>query len=143
MSDIKKIINSYITCFREKQGKSKKLLRTERFENDVIMTVGCARKYNELGGYKKFYESIIQLKGEGTLKDLANPRLNGKKPSLHEAYWIVPKYVENTWDKAAMAKVMNYLDLSFYLRKKIYQTEDEWKNILILYEFIKSKDSHK
>ncbi|TNO91105.1 hypothetical protein FHR08_12170 [Bacillus cereus] len=143
MSDIKKIINSYITCFREKQGKSKKLLRTERFENDVIMTVGCARKYNELGGYKKFYESIIQLKGEGTLRDLANPRLNGKKPSLHEAYWIVPKYVENTWDKAAMAKVMNYLDLSFYLRKKIYQTEDEWKNILILYEFIKSKDSHK
>ncbi|MFT9849990.1 Wadjet anti-phage system protein JetD domain-containing protein [Aneurinibacillus sp. REN35] len=142
MGYIEEIINSLITSLREKQRTSRKLLRIEKFENEVIVAIGSARKYHELGGYKKFYEIITQLKKEGVLQDIANPRFNGKRPRLYETYWLSPKYIENTWNKADMAKVMNYLELGFYLRHKKHQTEDEWRKILILYEFVKSKDSY-
>ncbi|WP_010170522.1 Wadjet anti-phage system protein JetD domain-containing protein [Bacillus coahuilensis] len=142
MGHIEEIIISFITSIREKQRSSRKLLRIEKFENEVIGAVGSARKYNELGGYKEFYEVIIRLKKYGILQDVKNPRFNGKRPRLNDTYWISPKYVENIWNKADIAKVMNRLDLGFYLRQKKYQTEDEWRKILILYQFVKNKDAH-
>lgn len=142
MGYIEEIIIHSITSLREKQRSSRKLLRTEKFENEVIGVVGSPRKYNELGGYKEFHKVITRLKNDGILQDVTNPGFNGKRPRLNDTYWITPKYVENTWNKADIARVMNYIDLGFYLRQKKYQTEDEWKLILTLYEFVKNKDTH-
>lgn len=142
MGNIKDIMLRSIASMREKQRSSRKLLRIEKFESEVIWTVGSARKYNELGGYKVFHKVITQLRQDGILDDVKKPSLYKKRPRLNETYWILPKYVENTWNKADIANIMNYIKLDFYLRQKKYQTEDEWRKILILYEFVKHKDKY-
>lgn len=142
MNKVDEVINQIISSFQEKQGSSKKLLRVDDFEKVVMDTIGSPRQYNELGGYKKFQENILLLLQTGILQNVTKAIPNGKRPSLNSAYWIVPKYVENFWEKADIAKVLTYLDISFYLRNKKHQTEEEWRRIQTIYDFLRNKESH-
>jgi len=137
-----KIISEIIKGRREKQGNSKHILRIEQLEKEVVAEIGSLTKYEENGGYRKLYDTVMCLKEQQVLQRLAKPQPNWKKPQLDETYWLMPKYVSNEWNKADIAKVMSYLDIGFYLRNKKYQTKDDWEKIEMLYEFLLSKDNH-
>jgi hypothetical protein len=139
---MKKILYEILETYLEKQGTSKKLLKMEQIEKDVINLLGSLYKYEETGGYKRFYEEVMLLKEQGILQELSKPSPNWKKPSLHETYWLIPKYTRNEWNKVDIAKVMTYLNIEFYLNNKKYQTLVEWERINILYHFLINKEKH-
>lgn len=137
---IKESVNELIQSFQERQGTSKKLIRTLDFEEQVIARLGNPRRYNELGGYREFCKIINLLKKEGKLKNVAKPKPNLKNPSLDVSYWLLPIYNENSWNNEDIARVLRYVDLSFYMKNKKYQTNAEWQMVERIYQFMLVKD---
>jgi hypothetical protein len=137
------IINQIISTIQDKQGGSKRLIKIDQLEQEIIHTLGSHSRYAELGGYKKIHEVVLSLKEQGILQELVKPFTNWKKkPSLHESYWVLPKYKNNAWNKGDIAKAMTYLDLGFYLRNKKYQTTEEWEKVKRVYYFLKNKEAY-
>lgn len=133
-------MNHLLECIREKQGGSKKILKVDDFEAQVISEIGNPRLYHQLGGYLVFSQYVSELVEDGALEQFSKPVYNGKRPSLHQRYWLLPKYADNQWRQEEIAKMMGYMDLSFYLRNKKYQTEEEWRLVQRIYHFILCKE---
>lgn len=127
--------------FWEIQGKSKKLLKTDEFEITIIKTIGNPRLYHELGGYPVFSRYIKSLVTKGILQEVKQPVQNGKNPSIHKRYWLIPKYEDHHWKKEDMAKMMSFLDLHFYINHKKHQTDAEFKLVNRIYEFMLHREN--
>lgn len=137
---VKEVFNSLIQSFQEAQGTSKKQIKTIDFEGRIIAKLGNPRKYNELGGYKEFYKQMEFLINEGMLKRVKKPKSNIKTPSLDVTYWLLPKYKENKWSNEDIARLMRYVDLSFYMKHKKHQTDNEMKMVERIHDFMETKN---
>ncbi|WP_413299694.1 hypothetical protein AA0X95_16550 [Bacillus sp. 1P10SD] len=138
---MREIILEVVDRYQEKQGSSRKLLKIEKLERDVVNILGSIEQYERAGGYKRFYDEVQELRAQRILQELSKPTANWKKPSLHQTYWLLPRYTENEWSKVDIGKVLTFLDINFYLRHKKYQTVDEWEKISALYQFLSSNET--
>lgn len=139
MSKIENIVKDLLRKTHEKQRKSKKIIQTEALEMEVIECYPTIELYTGEGGYKEFYRVITELVMNKELKELNQDVSNGKRPSLQKKYWLMPKYITNAWEKTDIAKVLSYVDLTFYLKNKQWQTKEEWERIIPIYELLKDK----
>ncbi|MGD6803944.1 Wadjet anti-phage system protein JetD domain-containing protein [Rossellomorea aquimaris] len=139
--NLDKVILDYLYSLQETQGVSKRLLKTADIECKIVKLVGGQREYNHHYGYRFLFDSISKLMEEGILVPLAAPVTNGKKPSLHQKYWLIPKEVQYQWNPRQMAKVMRHLNLEFYIRNKHCQTLKEWELIQCIYDFMVIRES--
>ncbi|QFT87685.1 hypothetical protein FIU87_03385 [Bacillus sp. THAF10] len=138
--DLHNKINDLLEAIQERQAARRKLLKVDDFETQVISEIGNARTYHQLGGYPVFWQCISELIENGKLMKLSESKTNGKNPPLHQRYWLLPKYAENQWKKEEIAKMMGCLDLSFYLNNKKHQTEEDWRFINRIYQFLISSN---
>lgn len=143
MLDLIHILNRKINMYQEIQRNKKRKINIEKLEQEVIQMLGSQEKYNSLGGYKKFCECIINLEKLCILSPLTScKKTNNKKPSLRMLWWIEPIYTTNQWSSDTIARLSIYLDISFYVRNKKYQTSGELKKLECIYKYLKNSASN-
>ena len=93
--------------------------------------------------YAKQYEYVRKLIDEGKLVPVKASGLNGKKPALHEAYWVVEEekdYSELT--EELKYKISMQISPDYYLgHLKVYESERKW--VMQLSHFLEEQQPQK
>ncbi|MBU8729730.1 DUF2220 domain-containing protein [Cytobacillus oceanisediminis] len=138
MSEIKNVLREILSGHQEKQKASRKKLDVEQLEEIVIRKVGSHQYYGELGGYRMFRDSYLELCEEFVIIPVkTNGKTNEKRDSLHKFWWLEPKYDKNQWDRKDILILSSVLNIDYYLKNKAYQTEEELKLVYTIYEYMK------
>ena len=95
--------------------------------------------YYDMDGYTIFHETIQAMAEEDILSPILNKQTNGRLPALPLYYWVNVKKQDANWDRLEMLKRNDLLDFSYYDQHPQWQTDDEWKRILNIYDFLKTK----
>ncbi|PKR77831.1 permease [Halalkalibacillus sediminis] len=125
---------------KRRSKKSRKKIDLSSLEWEISEQ---SNDYMNEGGYYAFYIAIQRLEEESILTPLQKKSTNGRSPSLNKYYWLLPATVEPTWSKLQFLQVEDLLNLAFYHDHPEYQTDEEWKRILTIYQFMKNRESRR
>lgn len=100
------------------------------------------KEYEEAGGYRRFYEYLLQIEEEGLVQRVKSSRLNNLAPVLHEQYWLFGKKQKQRWNDGVIFMLLDELDIRKYRSLPFLQTEDNLSKLLALYRFMKTKDRY-
>lgn len=121
-----------------KQSIKRKIkINIVQMENDIRTAVA---DYYDLGGYQEYYGAVKALETEGIIQPIKASGVNGRVPSLHAQYWILPRVVPDTWDPLQMIKLSDRISLSYYKRHPEWQTPEEWARVERVHEFLKTAE---
>lgn len=138
MNTIKEAVLNEIHALQN--HKRKKRIQSVLLENKIKKDL---TNYIDIGGYAEFYLAIQELCQKGLLLPIKNKNTNGRDPSLPLDYWIMPVRMEGSWNKLDMLKMSDLIDFSFYHQHASFQTNEEWKRIQSVYQFLKEKKQHR
>lgn len=91
--------------------------------------------------YQALYNKVISLINEDKLKPVKASKLNGKKPALYKAYWVIEEaedrqwlillnhYLKNNWEDLKTPQSMNERSFAIWHREKFLK-EEQGKKIL-------------
>lgn len=99
-------------------------------------------EYEEAGGYRRFYETLLQIEEEGLVQRVKSSRLNNLDPVLHEQYWLFGRKQKQRWNDGVIFMLLDELDIRKYRSLPFLQTEDNLSKLCALYRFMKTKDGH-
>lgn len=133
MNYISEILANHFQSYKK---QSKKRVNIEELEQVVREKFNSFLEYQELGGYKVFYESIQYLKKDGVLVPMKKNASNGRVPSLPLHWWYIPPKVESKWEAIKMLQISDKLKLDIYKSNPVLQTEEEWNRIISVYHFL-------
>lgn len=134
MNSIKEAVLNQIYALQNHKRKRRiqSVLLESKIKKDLT-------NYIDIGGYAEFYLAIQELCQKGVISPIKNKNTNGRDPSLPLDYWIMPMRMEGSWDKLDMLKMSDLIDFSFYHQHSSFQTNEEWKRIQSVYQFLKKK----
>lgn len=93
----------------------------------------------KIENYQELYEKVLQLIAQNKIKPIKNAGLNGKKPSLYKAYWLI----EEKEEQPDFIEELSYyyvpaISTDYYLHHlKAYQEDRCW--VLLLNEYLKTQ----
>jgi hypothetical protein len=99
-------------------------------------------RYQTENGYLHFVQIIGELLDEGVVTPVKKSPLNGRRPSLHSEWWLMPSTIESQWTNMQILALSDILNLSKYRQHPEWQTELEWQRILSIYSFLKQKNTY-
>ncbi|MCA1024455.1 DUF2220 family protein [Cytobacillus kochii] len=124
----------------------KKKKKTKHSVKDLELSVKNfyynQKEYEEAGGYRCFYEALLQIEKEGLVQQVKSSRLNNLYPVLHEQYWLFGSKQKLRWNDSIIFMLLDELDIKKYRSLPFLQTEDNLSKLLALYRFMKTKDGH-
>ncbi|NSL51872.1 Wadjet anti-phage system protein JetD domain-containing protein [Calidifontibacillus erzurumensis] len=136
---IKKWLTEYLISMQS--PKSRKKIDSQSIEDELIKRrFSNPIDYQIENGYQHFVQVLKELEEEGIITPVKKSPLNGRRPSIHTQWWVLPAPIKNSWSYNKILAVSDQLNLSKYLQHPEWQTEEEWKNIEIIYKFLKQKD---
>lgn len=113
----------------------------QEIENDILKSKESSilEKFEAgFDSYKILYDYIEEKIKEGNLKPLVKRGLNGKRPPLYNAYWLIEEEKEsNEFDDELNFKLSPKLSMEYY-KKHIEQYRKDRDAILKLSEFLKN-----
>src|SRR5690606_7766684 len=65
---------------------------------------------------------------------------NGRNPSLHSQWWLLPVKQGSQWSDQQILMLSDKLSLYRYRQQPELQTDEEWQRLQIIYEFMQNKD---
>lgn len=99
-------------------------------------------RYQTENGYHHFVKIIVELLDEGMVTPVKKSPLNGRRPSLHSEWWLLPAQINSQWTDMQILTVSDVLNLTKYRQHPEWQTVQEWQWIQTIYCFLKQKDSY-
>ncbi len=133
-----KLLKVIVDLTKKKTKKTKHLVKG--LELSVKNFYYNQKEYEEAGGYRRFYETLLQIEEEGLIHRVKSSRLNNLDPVLHEQYWLFGRKQEQRWNNGVIFMLLDELDISKYRSLPFLQTEDNLSKLLSLYRFMKNKD---
>jgi hypothetical protein len=98
--------------------------------------------YQAENGYRSLVQIMDELNKERLVTPVKKSSLNGRRPSLHTEWWLLPCQIEPQWTDMQILTVSDLLNLTKYRQHPEWQTEIEWQHIQSIYTFLKQKDRH-
>ncbi|MGO4889949.1 Wadjet anti-phage system protein JetD domain-containing protein [Anaerobacillus sp. MEB173] len=138
---MKKWLSDYV---RESQLPSrKKRIDAQSLEDYIIKNkFKNPINYQVENGYQIFVQVIKELNNEGVITPVKKSVLNGRRPSIHTQWWLLPAPIESTWNDSKILAFSDLLNLNKYRLHPEWQTEAEWNRVEIIYQFLKAKDKY-
>jgi hypothetical protein len=99
-------------------------------------------RYQTESGYRFLVQIMNELCVEGMVAPVKKSPLNGRWPSLHSEWWLLPAPVQTQWTDMKILAVSDLLNMTKYRQHPEWQTEIEWAFILSIYAFLKQKDRY-
>lgn len=99
-------------------------------------------RYQIDNGYRQFVQIMNELYEEGMVIPVKKSPLNGRRPSLHTEWWLLPAPVETQWSDMQILACSDLLNLTKYRQHPEWQTDLEWERIQAIYTFLKEKQEY-
>ncbi|WP_077212369.1 Wadjet anti-phage system protein JetD domain-containing protein [Bacillus dakarensis] len=137
---MKKWLTNYLT---EMQLPSRKRrIDAQTIEDYIIKNkFNNSINYQVENGYQVFVQVMKELIEEGMMTPVKNSQLNGRRPSIHTQWWLLPAPVESSWSDNQIMAFSDFLNLSKYRQHPEWQTDLEWGNIEKIYNFLKQREN--
>ncbi|WP_462411405.1 Wadjet anti-phage system protein JetD domain-containing protein [Neobacillus sp. Marseille-QA0830] len=127
---------------RQVHDKRKKI-HIQELENFLITyRLKDPIRYQAENGYHSLVQIMNKLTEEGIVTPVKKSPLNGRRPSLHNYWWLEKAVVEAQWSDNQMLAISDVLNLSKYRQHPEWQTDKEWQRIGILYSFFKQIEQY-
>jgi DNA topoisomerase VI subunit A len=139
---MKKWVSDYLQSLQIPTRRKK--IKIQTIEDYVIKEkIKDHLRYQIDNGYRQFVQIMGELSEEGVVvTPVKKSPLNGRRPSLHTEWWIMPATIESQWTDMQILAVSDCLNLSKYRQHPEWQSEQEWQWIQSIYLFFKQKDSY-
>lgn len=137
---MEKVIKKFIY---EYEKNNQKRFDLDTLEKYIIDSFKGYNSYNSNGGYLRLYEVMISLKENHIIKEIKSSSYNGLNPALKTRWQIIPKEDTDIWDKSKILQLSDILDLSYYKKHPMYQTDSEWEYIENIHRFLKTIEQRK
>lgn len=99
-------------------------------------------RYQMEDGYRQFSQIMNDLIDEGAVVPIKNSNLNGRRPSLHTEWWLLPAPIEAQWSDMQILACSDLLNLTKYRQHPEWQTEEEWQRIQLIHTFLKNRHQY-
>jgi hypothetical protein len=138
---MKKWVKVYLTSIQLPTRRKK--IHIQSIEDYVIKEkIKDPIRYQTENGYRHFVQIMGELLEEDMVTPVKKSPLNGRRPSLHTEWWLLPSPIKSQWSDMQILAVSDFLNLTKYRQHPEWQSEQEWKWIQAIHNFIKQRNSY-
>ncbi|PUU93277.1 MAG: hypothetical protein CI947_917 [Halanaerobium sp.] len=108
------------------------------FENFIKARLGGATAYQAAGGYQNLYQLLKKMEIEERIRAIKSSEFNQRQPRLKKRWTMLKEEVEG-WSDKDILQLSRQLDLSYFLKRPVQQTEELKQKLFSLADFLKTK----
>jgi len=125
--------------FEDDVLKDKKRFALSELEDFLIDKSGGVSNYELAGAYQGLYTLLKSMEKEGELVSIKSSPFNSRQPAL-KSRWQLNKSSERAWGKELIFKLSRRLNISYFLKRPVLQTEELVEKLINLHRFLGNKD---
>lgn len=118
----------------------RKKIELEKLEQEVIsFAYETPADYVWAGGFRILAAGINELVTEGYLEPVKSSPMSYKQPYVHTYFWLTKSVsAQMEWDRSAVLRMQDLLDLHYYLIRPETQTQEVWSRIERVSDFLRT-----